>query len=109
MPIAAGGARSTLSRMVLVALAIGLVVALAACGPNVRPSIVTPRPAPSTAGTAPGPSAAASPSTSASPAGSFGAFDPHAVKPVVTTVVGGLKSPVDVADPGDGSGRLFVP
>jgi len=108
MPIAAGGARSTLSRMVLVALAIGLVVALAACGPNVRPSIVTPRPAPSTAATAPGSSAAASPSTSASHAGSFGAFDPHAVKPVVTTVVGGLRSPVDVADPGDGSGRLFV-
>ena len=108
MPIAAGGARSTLSRMVLVAIAIALAVALAACGANVRPSIVTPRPAPSTAATAPGPSAAASPSTSASHAGSFGAFDPHAVKPVVTTVVGGLKSPVDVADPGDGSGRLFV-
>jgi glucose/arabinose dehydrogenase len=36
------------------------------------------------------------------------ASDPNAVKPVVTTVVGGLNSPVDVADPGDGSGRLFV-
>jgi glucose/arabinose dehydrogenase len=44
----------------------------------------------------------------ASPGGSAGAFDPHGVKPVVTTVVGGLQSPVDVADPGDGSGRLFV-
>src|SRR4029079_7712698 len=27
---------------------------------------------------------------------------------VVTTVVGGLRSPVEIADPGDGSGRLFV-
>ena len=43
-----------------------------------------------------------------SPDGSAGAFDPHGVTPVITTVVGGLQSPVDVTDSGDGSGRLFV-
>ena len=112
MPVSAGaspGRRSRIGHVVTAAAAVAIVLLLAACGSSgSRPSIVTPRPAPSTATTAPGPSGAASPAPSASPAGSVAAFDPHDVKPVVTTVVGGFKSPVDVADPGDGSGRLFV-
>jgi glucose/arabinose dehydrogenase len=37
-----------------------------------------------------------------------GAFDPAGVVPVVHVVTGGLRSPLDVADAGDGSGRIFV-
>jgi glucose/arabinose dehydrogenase len=115
MPVA-GGARSTRSRVALLALValvalVAIAIVLGARGSsNNRPSIVTPRPAPSIATTTStaGLSGAASPAASASPAGPVAAFDPHAVKPVISTVVGGLKSPVDVADPGDGSGRLFV-
>jgi glucose/arabinose dehydrogenase len=103
MPVAAGGARGTLPRIAVVAFAL---VFAGCASSSSRPSIVTPRPAPSTATQTPG--STASPSAAASPGGSIAAFDPHAVKPVVTTVVGGLKSPVEVADPGDGSGRLFV-
>lgn len=83
MPVAAGGARGRRPRIAVfpsAVFAVAAVVALAGCAP----------------------------SATASPGASAAAFDPHAVKPVVTTVVGGLKSPVDVADPGDGSGRLFV-
>src|SRR5262245_45735413 len=42
------------------------------------------------------------------PSGSSGQFDPTGIVPVVTRVVDGLTSPLDVLDPGDGSGRLFV-
>jgi glucose/arabinose dehydrogenase len=58
-----------------------------------------PRPSASVAGS-PGPTIVAS-----APAGPF---DPRGVVPVVSVVVGGLRSPLDVADAGDGSGRIFV-
>ena len=37
-----------------------------------------------------------------------GASDPTGVVPVVHVVTGGLDAPLDVADAGDGSGRIFV-
>ena len=37
-----------------------------------------------------------------------GASDPTGVVPVVHVVTGGLSAPLDVADAGDGSGRIFV-
>src|SRR5947207_1154806 len=46
-----------------------------------------------------------SPAPSASPTGSF---DPTAAKVAVTVAVTGLTHPVEVANAGDGSGRLFV-
>jgi glucose/arabinose dehydrogenase len=96
------------------ALAVGLLVAFAACGPAPpsRTPIVTPRSAASAApsgsgGPAPsGPTG--SPGSTPSPVPAGGSFDATGVVPVVTPVVGGLRSPVDVADPDDGSGRLFV-
>jgi glucose/arabinose dehydrogenase len=54
--------------------------------------------------------AACSPAPSPIPVSSppAGAFDPSGVVPVVHVVTGGLTSPLDVADAGDGSGRIFV-
>src|SRR5689334_14332882 len=104
MSVASRGARATLPRSLVFALG----VALTACTTSSsRAPIVTPRPAPSTPPPASGPTASGS-TTIPSPAGSVAAFDPNNVKPMVTTVVGGLQSPVDVTDAGDGSGRLFV-
>src|SRR5438034_7856778 len=37
-----------------------------------------------------------------------GPFDPTGVVPIVSVVADGLRSPLDVADAGDGSGRIFV-
>lgn len=39
---------------------------------------------------------------------SIPAFDPHGIKIRLVKVAGGLKAPVGIADPEDGSGRLFV-
>ena len=83
-----------------------IVLAVAACSPAAStlptltgsPPVVTPKPATPTA-----------PSSSSSASGSpASAFDPKAVKVTVTVAVTGLKAPVDVANAGDGSGRLFV-
>jgi len=89
-------------------LVVGLALTLTACTPSSsRPPLVTPRPAPSTTGPASSQTSSAT-TPNPSPAGTAAAFDPNNVKPVITTVVGGLQSPLDVTDPGDGSGRLFV-
>ena len=52
--------------------------------------------------------AACSPATPSLAPRSAGASDPNGVVPVVSVVLTGLSSPLDVVDPGDGSGRLFV-
>src|SRR3954447_316311 len=109
MPVAPRGARASLRRTLVAALAI----ALTACSPSRSPSaVVTARPGPGTPTTSAS-GRASIPTTTASPvdpssAASTRAFDPQNVKPVITSVTGGLHSPVDVTDPGDGSGRLFV-
>src|SRR5690242_18084611 len=93
-----------------------LAIVAGACGPaatspSASPASGTASPpggsaAPSVAGATSGP---ASPSgASPGPSGGAGAFDPTGIVPVVTRVVGGLSAPLDVVDPGDGSGRLFV-
>jgi len=48
------------------------------------------------------------PSTSPIPSASLAPFDPDAVSLDVAVVTDGLDQPVDVAVPGDGSGRVFV-
>jgi glucose/arabinose dehydrogenase len=104
MSVASRGARATLPGSLVFALA----VALTACTTSSSGApIVTPRPAPSTLPPASGPTASGS-TAIPSAAGSVAAFDPNNVRPMVTTIVGGLQSPVDVTDAGDGSGRLFV-
>jgi glucose/arabinose dehydrogenase len=60
------------------------------------PTTASASPAVSASSSTPGPSDAGTP------------FDPDGIVPVVTRVVGGLSSPLDVLDPADGSGRLFV-
>ncbi len=87
-----------------------VLLSLTACSPTAStlptltgsPPIETP--AAATAGVST--SASASPTT---PTGSAAAaFDPKAVKVTVSVAVTGLSNPVDVANAGDGSGRLFV-
>jgi glucose/arabinose dehydrogenase len=89
----------------LVRVALGLVVV--ACGPN----LATAQPSGGTAIVASPstPEVTASPSLapSAQPP-TAGPFDPSAVSVNVDVIVDGLVYPVDVAAPGDGSGRLFV-
>jgi glucose/arabinose dehydrogenase len=88
-------------------------IVVSACGPgptSPSPSNASPITAP--ASPAPSPSAAspaASPAIATpGPSGTTASFDPTGIVPVVSRVVGGLSSPLDVLDPGDGSGRLFV-
>jgi glucose/arabinose dehydrogenase len=52
--------------------------------------------------------AACSPAPSPVPVRPSGSADATGVVPVVSVVTGGLRSPLDVADAGDGSGRIFV-
>ena len=93
-----------------------LSIVVSACGPgptspppsnpssSALPTKLASQP-PSTAPASPAPSASsATPGTS----GAIGGFDPAGIVPRVSVVVGGLSSPLDVLDPGDGSGRLFV-
>ena len=88
-------------------LAVCLPLLLAACGP-------APTTTPSYSPIAPSSTARASESSSeaAAPTVAATAGPPHALGVVgslkVGVVTGGLTSPVDVADPGNGSGRLFV-
>ena len=84
------------------------VLAIAACSPA-GPSAGSPRPSvlPSATATLPPATGSEPPAASATPAAA-GPFDPTGVTPQVTTVVSGLLSPLEVANAGDGSGRLFV-
>ena len=104
------------------ALVIVLAIAAIACNASASP---TPATIPASPGSSAAPTTSAQPASPPvsspsvvspapgaasglpSPAASARAFDPH-VRPAVTTVAGGFQSPVDVADAGDGSGRLFV-
>ena len=61
--------------------------------------------APTQAATAPAASVTPSPAASA---GTSGSFDPSGVTVDVAVAVNGFDSPLDVANAGDGSGRLFV-
>ena len=93
------------------------ILAVTACSPTSSPS---PTPAPSVTPAAtdiavatPSPVATASvtprPATSSpAPASPAAPFDPAGVKVDVKVAAGGLASPVDVTNAGDGSGRLFV-
>jgi glucose/arabinose dehydrogenase len=80
---------------------VGLAVLVAACGPVATDSPVTP--------TASSPGSVA-PSTVATEAPTAAAGNPNGPAPAleVRVIAEGLASPVDVAEPGDGSGRLFV-
>ena len=93
------------------------ILAVTACSPTSSPS---PTPAPSVTPAAtdiavatPSPVATASvtprPATSSpAPASPAAPFDPAGVKVDVKVAAGGLASPVDVTNAGDGSDRLFV-
>ncbi|MEP6638471.1 MAG: PQQ-dependent sugar dehydrogenase [Chloroflexota bacterium] len=88
-----------------------LIIAAAACGPAPSSSRSPTRPD-ATAVTAPSPAASGSggssssvPPLSAAPATSF---DPTGVTVDVSVAVTGLTAPLEVANAGDGSGRLFV-
>jgi glucose/arabinose dehydrogenase len=88
-------------------------IVVAARGPApFSPSPSNARAITAPASPAPSPSAAspaASPAIATpGPSGTTASFDPTGIVPVVSRVVGGLSSPLDVLDPGDGSGRLFV-
>jgi glucose/arabinose dehydrogenase len=91
-------ARGSLWVAALAVLLAALAVSLVACGSNVTPTA-------STASTPSGASpAGVSPTVAASPA----PFDPSALTIRLDPLVGGLDSPLAVADAGDGLGRLFV-
>lgn len=60
------------------------------------------------ASSAPSPTAASTAPTAPSATATVSTFDPAAVVLELDIVVDGLTRPVDVADPGDGSGRIFV-
>jgi glucose/arabinose dehydrogenase len=77
---------------------------VAGCGPSA--DLRSPAPA-SAAALPPTPAATSRPAGSRSP-GTTGSFDPIGRTVAAEIVVTGLKGPVDVADAGDGSGRLFV-
>ena len=81
------------------------VAILSACSPT--PSSVSPT---ASSVATPRASASAGLDTSAPSAatGTGGPFDPTGVTPVVDVVVRELDAPVDVANAGDGSGRVFV-
>jgi glucose/arabinose dehydrogenase len=78
-------------------LVVWLTILVAACGPAVTPA-------------APTPSRSATPGGSAAPGGSATGTPSLGPAPRLdlNVVADGLTSPVDVADPGDGSGRRFV-
>jgi glucose/arabinose dehydrogenase len=84
--------------------AVGVLVA--ACGTasaTVEPSAAVGVPASPTEAAATASSVPAQP-----PGATSGPFDPTGVSLSVDVIVDGLEDPVDVAAPGDGSGRLFV-
>jgi len=86
-----------------VTIALLPLVALA-CGSNPKPSPVESRAPIASATPSTGPSQTAPPPSPTS----IPAFDPKAIKIRLVKVAGGLTAPVGFADPGDGSGRLFV-
>jgi len=83
------------------------VVLVAACSPapSATSIVATPRASDPVAATPTVP--VSSPASSAS-AGVARSFDPTGVTPAVSVVVKGLLAPLDVANAGDGSGRVFV-
>jgi len=98
--------RSTRRRPRPVFAAIVVAVALAGCGGT---SSVTPTTGSTPSATA-APVSTPPPSGAAPSAGSPGpdSIDPTAIGLGLKLVTGGLDAPLDVVDPGDGSGRLFV-
>ena len=98
-----------MSRSRVATLAAALLVVAAACAPvpspTSRPPIApTPSARSSAAPSSVGPSRSPVPSASAA----AGPFDPTGVTVHVQVALSGLSAPVDVANAGDGSGRLFV-
>ena len=88
-------------------------IALVGCGGSAtQPRTAAPTSPVSSSPIASGPVSSASAAPTAggpsATAGAAGSFDPTAVHLGLRLVVGGLNSPVDVVDPGDGSHRLFV-
>lgn len=95
------------SRMRSLGASLAVVTLLvAACGPGTATSPpVTATGAPSPA--SPAASATTSPAAT-TPSDTGTTFDPSALTLRVEVISGGLEDPVDVAVPGDGSGRVFV-
>ncbi|HEV8403248.1 MAG TPA: PQQ-dependent sugar dehydrogenase [Candidatus Limnocylindrales bacterium] len=97
-----------MSRMRGAAL-MAFVLGLAACSPTASttpgPTASTPLDTPPPNTTTPSSSAPSAPGPSGS---GSGAFDPTAVRVTVTVALDGLTNPLEVANAGDGSGRLFV-
>jgi glucose/arabinose dehydrogenase len=89
-----------------IATAVLLVAACGSTAPTATPAspvaTASSPPASATAATSPSPAATPTPT----PAGAR--FDPSRIDLRATVLVEGLRDPVDVAAPGDGSGRLFV-
>ena len=82
---------------------------LAGCGPSEGTSAASTAPAPVTPGGAsPTATDPGTPSISPIPSASAAPFDPSTVSLDVEVVTDGLDQPVDLAVPGDGSGRVFV-
>ena len=76
-----------------------------ACGSGT----ITPAPSGPGASQAPStPDAAPSKSPNSSATSSAAPFDPNAVDLIVELLVDGFDQPIDIASPGDGSGRVFV-
>jgi glucose/arabinose dehydrogenase len=80
------------------------ILLMTACSPSTpSPSGQPPTPAATAVAASSGSPAPSSPAPSGS-----GSFDPAAVAVSVTVALDGFDSPLDVANAGDGSGRLFV-
>ena len=86
----------------------GLAIVISGCGPAPAKSLPTPTTAGGSAGLGSVPPFLASPASPS--ASSAAAGPPVGPSPAISlqVAVDGLTSPVDVADAGDGSGRLFV-
>ena len=79
-----------------------------ACGSNPATGQPSSAATPSADRASDGPTLSESPTETQAPTGSAPPFDPTGVALDVDVIVDGLTSPVDVASPADGSGRLFV-
>jgi glucose/arabinose dehydrogenase len=103
--------RGLLATVLLVAAACSPAPSPVPAGPSGTAQAATAPPSGTPARTSsalPSAPAAGSPGASAVASVPTTAFDPTGVVPVVRVVTGGLTSPLDVADAGDGSGRIFV-